>query len=136
MSQITLKDANGVAALFEEGSSSNIVGTFVDFAGEQIDKEAIISLELTLFDYHTNKVINDREEQDILDDNDGLVSDEGELTLRLGPEDNIVNNDTKEEELHAARLVWTWNDGEADRTGIKEVIFGVKNLVVVAVAEE
>lgn len=131
MTRVTLKDADGTAALFEEGASSNIRGTFVDFSGVQIDKEALISLEFTLFDYHTNEPINDRIDQDIFDMNDGSISDEGELLLRLGPEDNIINDDTKEEELHVGRLVWGWNDGEAERTGIKEFVFGVKNLVVV-----
>lgn len=131
MSRITLKDSDGVAAVFEEGSSSNIRGTFVDFEGTQIPKSAIITLLLTLFNYHTNEVINSREEQDILDLNGGEVSTEGELLLRLEPADNIINDDTKDEELHVARLLWTWNDGEANRTGVKEVVFGVKNLVVV-----
>lgn len=127
---ITLLDAIGDRVVIQEGESSDLTITFVDGNGNAIQKSNFVSVLLTLYDRNRSTIINGRLNQNVLDANDGTMSVNGVLTLKLGPSDNIIvgtaPNNTFEE--HVARFVWTWNDGTNVRTGIEETLFLVENL--------
>lgn len=128
---IELRDSEGRENFVQEGESANIKSTFV-FEGTAFDKSALLTLVCDLYDKRTKQTINGRKNQDILDANDGSVSASGELTLRLGPSDNVIVDPTNvaegSVEGHVLRLTWTWNDGVKTRTGIEELLFFVERL--------
>lgn len=130
----TILTSEGKQGIVQEGESCNIVATF-SFAGATIAKSAIITLRLTLYDLATNEVINSREDQNIRDANDGLLSTNGTLTLRLGPDDNTVVGDLLDAgdfETHVVRLEWTWDDGVKTRTGVSNLSYVVEKIATPA----
>lgn len=120
MATITqLKSATGEAVIVQAGESSDIVATFKDMDGAAIVKANLVSLTATLYDVESDTVINSRDDQNVLDANNGTVATDGTLTLKLGPTDNaIINSRTRVgfTEQHVLLFKWTWNDGVL-RTG-------------------
>lgn len=127
---LPLYDINDEVVVIQQGESANLVVQFTDGA-TPIIKANLSSLKVTLFDKESATLINSRNDQDILDLNDGTVATDGTLTLRLGPSDNIIVNagtPVNGLEYHIARFTWTWNDGLENRTGREERIFSVEKL--------
>ena len=127
-------DENGDLAVLDEGESGNIVSTF-EFNGVDFDKSGLLTVALTLYDLATGTVLNDRLSQNVKDANGGAITDEGELTLELDADDNIVldtNAYGQWVEEHVARFDWTWSDGDSLRTGREEFRFGVRKLTEVS----
>jgi len=131
-----LLDQDGALALVQDGESLNITGSFLDMDDVAIPLASIDTVTLTLYDEETGDVINSRDDQDIKNANQGVITAGGDLTLRLGPLDNALQNSTFDElavESHIARFSWTWSDGVETRTGKEEYRFRVQKLVTAAV---
>lgn len=129
-----IRDAGGNVVNVLEGSSCDIIATFVDANGAAIAKASLISLVATLFDEATGAAINSRNSQNVLDANNGTVASDGTLTLRLGPSDAAIVGSSLsagDVELHRLRLRWTWSDGVATRTGVDEWIVRVQKVQAV-----
>lgn len=130
-----MRDADGVAVVVQEGESCNVTSTFTDLDGNALNKLALITLTATLYDWATSAVINSRNAQDVLDANNGTLTSQGVLTLRLGPSDNAIVGTPSSGaiELHCLVLKWTFNDGVATRTGESEPLgIQVQNIPAVA----
>lgn len=126
---ITGVDSNGERASIQEGESCNVVGIFKD-GGTTITKSALITVTASLFLESTGASINSRNDQDILDANQGTITSDGVFTLRLGPLDNIIVGSpvTDLHERHLLRVKWTWNDGVAVRNGSQDILLYVQQL--------
>lgn len=114
-----LRNSARTEVIVQEGESCNVVVVVKDMDGAAIAKASIITLTATLFDYATEAAINSRNDQNVLDANQGTVATDGTLTLRLGPLDNVIVGTpaTGKTETHCLEVTWTWNDGVATRTG-------------------
>jgi hypothetical protein len=127
-----LQDGDGEDAVFQEGESGNLVVVFKDMDGNAIAKAALISLVCTQYDRDTRTVINGRENQNVLDANNGAVASNGTLTLRLGPDDTVLigNLAYGSSETHCLLFRWTWSDSVETRTGkCGPLTFRIENLV-------
>lgn len=97
--------------------------------GAPLPVTSINTLKLTFYDVRTDAIINGRDDQDILNDNDVTVDVDGVLEWAVQPEDNPIFN-TKlrpgAREQHRALFVWTYNGG-AD-VGIHQVDFLVEQI--------
>ena len=100
-------------------------------SGEAIDKNILASLRLTLYDVITKEIINDRHKQNILDDNDVTVSDDGRLTWVLQADDNVMVNSALVKERHRALFEWTWPPGPTAKPGNAQIDIVVRNLFFV-----
>lgn len=92
-------------------------------------------LELTLHDPETGDIINSRDGQDVLNDNDVTVVDvtvNGETIAKVSwsiqPGDTVVVDDTKLKETRVALFKYVWNGGQHHH----EYRFQVRNLAQVA----
>lgn len=126
---------NGQRTVIEAGESLVVEGTFVDGNGAAILEANIATFELTLYDEDSATIINSRNAVDIKDANNGVVDTAGTFSFRLDPDDAVIINTNKEVgdlESHIIKLVWTWNDGTADLTGIHETRIFVKKIATPA----
>ena len=134
MTATNLQTAKGRIVNVLEGASADVVITFSDAAGNAIAKANLATLKATLYDVESNSVINSRDDQSVLDANDGVVATDGTLTLRLQPEDHVIvtaDLPAGSTESHVLRLTWTWSDGVRTRTGIQEWQYQVEKLPTV-----
>lgn len=125
-----IKDTNAKIANYLKGSSAIFTFTFKDFAGAQLDKTALLSIVMDLFDEDTNTVLDSLEDVSVVDANGGTVAADGTLTLRL-PEtaqDFKGTEGAGNTEVHILRLLWTWNDGVAALTGQHQFKFQVEDI--------
>ena len=95
------------------GASSRLRARLRDFDDEVLPKSAITGLMLTIKDEAGN-VINSRNEQPILDMNNGSLAEDGWVTIKLQPADNALQSTTEKVEWHYVQLVWTWRDDDLD----------------------
>jgi len=119
--------------IVQEGESLNITGQLVDFAGVAIPKSGLLAFQATLYDEATETIINGLAQQDRLSE----VATDGHLTIKLDAPDNTIINPSlgsKQLEKHIVALVWRWNDGTQDRTGIQLVRFRVQRMWVQVIA--
>lgn len=109
----------GQAVVVQEGESCNLVFTPTDVVGAAIVKANLITLKFTLFDLTTSSVVNSRNDQSVIDANQGAVDTAGVLTMRLGPLDTVIvgTNAAGSKQVRCVQLNWTFNDGVAVRTG-------------------
>ena len=99
--------------IVKEGTSCIIEVQFVDRSGNNVALEAIDTLTATLTNAVDGTVINSRDGQNILNTNQGTVSDTGLLTLKLGPLDNIiVSTSTERGESHYLTIDWAYIDSD------------------------
>lgn len=128
-----LVDSDGSPISFDAGESGNVFAAAYNAANPpvQLTKAQLLTLTVTLFDRSTRAVINSRNAQNIIDANGGTVATDGAITFRLQPLDNVMVGSGDSEE-HVTRFTWTWNDGSATRTGIKEYAFRVNKLASVS----
>lgn len=97
----------------KQTSSATWTGYIKDASGAAIASADIDSMTMTLYDKSSGEVINDREDQSILDENDVTVhATSGLVTWELQPEDNIIVSTTLEErkaEEHIALVIVTYD---------------------------
>jgi len=110
-----------------EGESYIVRASLVPETGTFV-KANLTTLNATLLDVDTNTVINNRENQNILDVNQGYVGDDGAFQLSLTPTDTTLLNQTKERETRLLILKWTWEDENSEiQTGILRARFYTLN---------
>ena len=114
-----LKDSSGNLCRVNEGESALVVATLYDLSGDPLNKNAIITLTMDLRSAKTKETIR---AESIRDANGGTLAEDGTLTLKLGPTDNVVPADSKDSiEVNQLVLTWTWTDPEAvTQTGRQE----------------
>lgn len=127
---IELQDENGHYVVVQQGESCNIVSYF-EFNGQVFTLSGLLSVRMTLYEEQTGEIIID--DVDVKNDNYGVVAEDGELTLSLDADQNIIVNPNTAvggTERHIALITWTWSDdGERERTGKTRLSFLVQRLV-------
>jgi len=119
------------AGLVCEGKSAALRLQLTDEDDADLPGSDIEVLTLTLYNASNPKsadfgaILNDRDAQDILGENGGMVSAEGLLTLRFSPDDNALLNQRRGFETHVALIEWEWGSGTGK--GAKEFSFTVAN---------
>jgi len=89
----------------------------------------IDSIVLTLYNVHTNAIINNRDSQNVLNANNVTVhATSGLLTWDMQPADNVIIIDALKFETHRALFEWTY---DTNKTGKHEVELIVRNLSMV-----
>jgi hypothetical protein len=111
-----------------EQCTAKIKGVLRDEDGAAIDGATITSLGLTLYDKVTGNIINSRDHLNILNVNGGSVDSVGNFAWIMTPSDNMIVNDSLNNEEHHALIEFTYSGG---RQGKKLVVFVVENLVKV-----
>lgn len=116
-----------------EGTTGLYSFALVDENDAGIDGSFLDSLTLTLYDVDSHAVVNGREQQDILNTNDGsLETDPGPplvttVTLAIQPEDTVMVNDNRLVEYRVLSFRWTWDSGQ--RVGAHAVQFAIENVL-------
>lgn len=98
--------------------------TIVDEDDVAIPDANLDALTLTYYDCDTGDAINDREDQDVLDDNDVAVVN-GVVTWSGQTEDSAIVTTSKDYEIHVALWEFTY---ETSKKGKHETFIRVKNL--------
>lgn len=120
--------------IVQEGESLNIEGSLVDGDGNPILLGGINSFVLYLYDEATNYDVNfTLLGDDILNAGRGTVDANGNFVIRLDGDDTMVMGSLTENEVetHIARLVWTYNDGVGERTGIQEIRHRIQKMTTI-----
>ena len=123
LSTILLQDTTGIYS-FE----------LVDQDGDAIDVGQLEIVTLTYYDKETRQIINTRESQDVLQDNNvTILTDAGPpivttLTWSIQQEDTTIIDARRELETHIALFKWTW---ATTRKGLHEVQFQVESILYV-----
>lgn len=89
---------------------------FLDHAGVPLGVNPD-TVDLTLCDKVTGRVINDRQTVDVL----SFVT-AGKMSFKLLEADTILVNTAKNREVHIALLEWTWNSGQRSGKGQIEMV--------------
>ena len=111
----TLKRASGAVAYVDREESCVIEIVFYDCSEPPVELTKVMFGDLTAtLTFARGFIINGRNNQNVLDINGGTVSDDGVLTLKLQPEDNIIFGALTPGEIEVHRLVlkWTWTDND------------------------
>lgn len=127
-----LLDEQGQYVIRNQGSSFNLEVTLKDADGATVDAATVSTLTLTLFDRESATIINSRNAMNVQNANGGTIS-ASILTVRLDAADNAFVDDagtaaTGDIEEHIARIIFTWSDGQTTRTGLNEVMFGIRKI--------
>jgi len=122
-----LLTAGGAPLAIDEGESFDMTVTLRDTKDNILDAAAVSTFTLTLFNDTTKAptIINSRNAQDIQSANGTTISG-GVATVRLDALDNVIAGTL--DEIHIARIAFTWNDGQRTRTGKEDFRFTVRNL--------
>lgn len=115
MGRDLLKDSAGKVKHVDSKESAVITAVLKDVNDAAINKSVLQSLTLTLVNAEDGTVLNGRDQQNILDANNGSVTAAGVVTIKLQPADNAVcGANTNELEDHYATLRWTYADTDGD----------------------
>ena len=127
MSRELLKDSAGNVKHIDAKESAVITAVLKDVDGQSVSKAVLQSLTLTIVNAEDGTVLNNRDGQDILDANNGSVTDQGVVTIKLQPSDNAVCGASMNEvEEHYATLRWSYTDTDGDSmSGAKQWIIQV-----------
>lgn len=101
-----------------EGAHATITVPIVDGAGVAIAKTRIVSLTLTYHDRNTDRTINSRARQNILDANNVTVSSTGVITWTMQPADTVIIDRSLSPERHIAHWDFVYDTslvGSGDR---------------------
>jgi hypothetical protein len=93
---------------FNEQTTGQITGQFVDQLGVGVPATSLVSLKLTLTDKNSGTVINNRNAQNILNASNVTVDSSGNFVWTVLPADNIIIDDTLTVETHVALFQATW----------------------------
>lgn len=114
-----------------EGTTFRISEDLVDEGGILVPKASIDSVVATLFTTKDQGIINGRNGQSVKDDNNGIVSTAGALTLNLTPADNVIIDDNLKVESHELLLTWIYDTG--NKTQKKQYWLMIDNLFAGAI---
>lgn len=116
-----------------EGTTGYYRFELVDDDDAGLDGSFLNSLTLTIYDVDSLQIVNGRENQDVLNTNDGsLETTPGPplvttMTLELQPADTVILNENRLVEYRVLSFCWTWDSGR--RVGRHVVQFGVENVL-------
>lgn len=106
---------------FDEQSTGAIEFDIVDRNDDPVPASSLSAATLTLFDWETGAgnrggspaqgVINSRDAQDVLNDNNVSISAEGHVVWTVQPEDNVIVTYRRHIERHRAMFTFTWSGG-------------------------
>lgn len=120
-----------------EESSALYVAYLRDPADNPVTLAQLTAVELTLFDPDDDAIVNGRDGQDVLNENDVTIADvtlNGEtiakLSWQIQPEDTVMLDDTKRKENRTAQFRFAWDGGQHHHP----YTFQVKNLHLVPAA--
>ena len=115
MTRELLKDPTGCKKLVDANESAVITAVLKDVDEVAVNKAALQSLTLTLVNSQDGMILNGRDSLSIYDVNNGSIAEDGVVTIKLQPDDNIVcGAQMNEVEEHYATLRWTYADGDGD----------------------
>jgi len=113
---------------YNQETTGKVDLAMVDEDGDAIELASITSIELTLVELAGGTIVNSRQKQDVLNDNNCVVTD-GLIVWSIQKEDTaIVNVATPigDRERHLATFTIAWNDGNEQTHA--EVVLDVRNL--------
>lgn len=99
--------------IINEGTTAIYTANLVDEAGVAIPLENIDILTLTLCNKNDFSIINNRSQQNILNNNDVTVDSNGLITWNMQPEDNVIVSSKIEYghlETHIIFFEWEWDN--------------------------
>jgi hypothetical protein len=98
--------------IYEE-TTSKITATLKDEDDVAVPASSLTTLTLTLFSISGDAypIINSREGQDVKNDNNVTVDEDGLVTWSVQPEDTVIENSNLSTEDHRAVFEWTYNSG-------------------------
>lgn len=102
-----------------EGSTKLIEFDILDEDGEGVPVASLSSATLRLFDLDTyvpgaspaEGILNDRHDQDVLNDNDVTINSSGHVVFTMQPDDNVIVTPRRQIERHRALFAFTWATG-------------------------
>lgn len=106
--------------------------TIVDDDGEVIPGDSLATLTLSLYVIAadgTQTILNNRDAQNVLQQNNVLVNAYGVGTWLVQEADTTLEDDTLPYEAHIA--LWTWTYAAGTKIGRHEFVLNVKNLLLV-----
>lgn len=118
-----------------QDTSARYRATIVDTDGSAIPASSITTLTVKLTDINTGSVINSRNDQSLLNANDGTVDSNGLLSWYMRSADNpiVTSSSSASVESHLAMFTVTWLDIRGVSQKSKwPVVFNVVNLAVEA----
>lgn len=110
--------------------------TLVDENDAGINMNTILTMTLTYYDKETLTIINNRQDQNVLNNNNVTVNTVISPTLvttvtwSFRPEDTIVVDNRHELETHVALFQWTWGSNPVLHAA-HEMEFQIENLTYV-----
>lgn len=115
-----------------EGASATLTATLKDGQGNVVPGDQLMALLLTLYEANSRKIINGRDNQDVLGNDNTVathgvtVDNNGVLTWEMHPDDNAIIHPGKTgtAETHIALFEWGWGN----KTGKHEIVIPVENL--------
>lgn len=119
-----------------EGSGATVTGTLLDDNDDPLILSAgsvnsLSGMSLTLYsfsDSETFTIINNRDAQDVLNQNNVTIDVLGNFTWYIQPGDTKIVDNTNREEIHRAVFTWTYGNYTLYRVGKKIIDFRVYNL--------
>ena len=111
-----------------ERTTPRYTALLTDEAGEPISGADLTTLTLTLYDQRSRAVINNRQAQDVLNDNDVTINTDGQLVWTMQRADNAIIGTPRPgvTETHIALFEWTWDAGT--KAGLHELLIEVKQI--------
>jgi hypothetical protein len=102
--------------------------TLKDQDGTAVPGSTLTDLRLTLYEKTSGTILNNRDNQNVLNQNQVTVDESGLITWQIMPADNAIVT-TKKLEIHVAVLTASWSSGtrkmvhqfEIDVTNINKV---------------
>lgn len=94
-----------------EHSSARMAFTLRTQDGEPIVPADLVAMTLTLYNRNDGAIINGRDQQDVHEQNNVSVDEQGRLVWDMQPEDNVLLSRTSSTETHVALFMWEWPTG-------------------------
>lgn len=103
----------------ESGAEPDLVATLYDNSGADLNKAAIKTLTLSIWD-SAGSIVNGRDEVDVKDSTIGTLATDGTVTIKFESADMAFLASSGTIEKRYVRLTWTFDDEESvERTGRK-----------------
>lgn len=108
-----------------EGSEVDYTAILLDKAGSPVPLVSLTDITVTLKDYETGGIINNRDAQSVKNTAGGTFhATSGLLTMTFDEDDNAIVTATTRKEKHIATFLATWSGGQHQW----DVIVRVQNL--------
>lgn len=104
---MALRKPDSESGPHKELTTGEFKTTIRDNLDVAIPGASLLSLTLTLYSEHTLNIINGRDEQNVLNQNDVTVDGNGVLVWLIQELDRVIENDELPQERHRAAFKWT-----------------------------